>query len=269
MHPANLPALGVARPDACVLANNHVLDFGRRGLLETLDVLASAGLGPVGAGRDAGKAWHPLVRTAGSSRVVLLAVGSPSSGIPAGWAATADAPGVAFLPHLSPGGADSVLAAVRAQARPGDLTVVSIHWGSNWGHAVHRDQRRFAHRLIDGGVDVVHGHSSHHPRAIEVYRDRLVLYGCGDLVDDYEGISGDEEYRPDLRLLYLASVEAGTGRLVELRMTPLQAFRLGLRRASSADAAWLRAMLDSAGAELSPPVELTGGDLLLRGPAAG
>jgi poly-gamma-glutamate synthesis protein (capsule biosynthesis protein) len=264
MHPANLPALRAVRPDACVLANNHVLDFGRRGLLETLDVLSAAGLRPVGAGRDAAEAWRPAVLPAGGSRVVLLSVGSPSSGIPRDWAATEDAPGVALLPHLSLDGAERVLAAVSAQARPGDLAVVSIHWGSNWGQAVHRDQRRFAHRLIDGGVHVVHGHSSHHPRAVEVYRGRLVLYGCGDLVDDYEGISGAEEYRPDLRLLYLATVEAGTGRLVELRMTPLQAFRMSLRRASAADSEWLRASLDSAGAGLSPPVRLTGGDLLVR-----
>jgi Bacterial capsule synthesis protein PGA_cap len=37
------------------------------------------------------------------------------------------------------------------------------------------DQVRFAHRLIDGGVDVIHGHSSHHPRPIEVYRGKLIL----------------------------------------------------------------------------------------------
>ena len=39
-----------------------------------------------------------------------------------------------------------------------------------------------------GGIDVVHGHSSHHPRPIEVYQRRLILYGCGDFIDDYEGI---------------------------------------------------------------------------------
>jgi poly-gamma-glutamate synthesis protein (capsule biosynthesis protein) len=266
MHPANLPALLAVRPDACVLANNHVLDFGRRGLAETLDVLSTAGLRPVGAGRDAAAAWRPAVLPAGDGRVVLLSVGSPSSGIPSSWAATADVSGVAYLSELSQPAADRVLAAALEPARPGDLVVVSIHWGSNWGHAVHRDQRRFAHRLIDGGVHVVHGHSSHHPRAIELYRGRLVLYGCGDLVDDYEGISGEQEYRPDLRLLYVVTVEAGTGRLVELRMTPLQAFRMRLRRASAADAEWLRASLSSVSAGLSPPVQLTDGDLLLRGP---
>jgi poly-gamma-glutamate synthesis protein (capsule biosynthesis protein) len=44
-------------------------------------------------------------------------------------------------------------------------------------------QIRFTHRQIDEGVDVVHGHSSHHPRPIEVYRGKLILYGCGDTID--------------------------------------------------------------------------------------
>ena len=77
----------------------------------------------------------------------------------------------------------------------------------------------------------MHGHSSHHPRPVEVYRGRLILYGCGDLIDDYEGISGYEEYRPDLRLLYLAALDPADGRLVELRMMPFLARRMRLRHA--------------------------------------
>jgi hypothetical protein len=59
-----------------------------------------------------------------------------------------------------------------------------------------------------GGVDIVHGHSSHHPRPVEVYRDTLVLYGCGDLIDDYEGIGGYEDFRSELVLLYFPEVES-------------------------------------------------------------
>jgi hypothetical protein len=75
-------------------------------------------------------------------------------------------------------------------------------------------------RGIDGGVDVVHGHSSHHPRPIEVYRNRLILYGCGDFINDYEGILGHEEYLPELTLMYFPTFDAASGELRELRMTP-------------------------------------------------
>jgi poly-gamma-glutamate synthesis protein (capsule biosynthesis protein) len=247
MDPANLACLSALRPDACVLANNHVLDFGRKGLAETLDALAAAGLLAVGAGRDAGEAWQPaILRIAGDTRVLVFAFGTASSGVPPSWAAAGRRAGVGYVTDLSDATATAVVNRVRRLKAPGDIVVVSVHWGSNWGHQVPREQVHFAHRLVDGGVDLVHGHSSHHPRPIEVYRGKLVLYGCGDLIDDYEGITGHQGYRPDLRLLYLAVVEPDSGRLVQLTMTPLQARQMRLRRASGPDAEWLRAVVEGA-----------------------
>ena len=85
----------------------------------------------------------------------------------------------------------------------------------------------------------MHGHSSHHVRPLEVYRGKLILYGAGDFLNDYEGIEGNEGYRDDLALMYFPTLDSRTGRLVRLRMVPLQIFRFSLRRASVADAAWL------------------------------
>ncbi|MGY1778717.1 CapA family protein [Geodermatophilus sp. SYSU D01036] len=266
MHPANVPALSVVRPDVCVLANNHVGDFGPRGLLETLDVLGRAGLRTAGAGRDAAAAWRPAELSLGDGRrVLVLAVGTESSGIPPDWAATVSRPGVA-LTELTDAAAADLVAAVHRVRGPEDTVVVSIHWGSNWGDDVPDRHRRFAHRLIDAGVDVVHGHSSHHPRAIEVYRGRLVLYGCGDLVDDYEGIGGHERHRPDLRLVHLARLEARTGRLIALRMVPLQTRRLRLQRAGPADTAWLADVLTRVSEGAAPPVVVTDDGALELGP---
>jgi poly-gamma-glutamate capsule biosynthesis protein CapA/YwtB (metallophosphatase superfamily) len=245
MEPDNLPCLVAARPDACVLANNHVLDLGEPGLEETLEVLEGAGLRVAGAGRDAEQAWRPAVSPLpGGGRVLVFAVGMASSGVPAAWAATPTTPGVAFQPAPSVAAAEEVAAHIERYRRTGDLVVVSVHWGSNWGYDVTRGQVRFAHALIDRGVALVHGHSSHHPRPIEVYRERLILYGCGDLINDYEGIGGHEEYRHDLRPLYLASLEADGGALEELRVVPMQARRMRLVRASREDTRWLRATLD-------------------------
>ncbi|MEU0602297.1 CapA family protein [Streptomyces sp. NPDC006393] len=244
MNPANLPALTVARPDVCVLANNHVLDFGRAGLLETLDALRAAGLRSAGAGRNAEEAYAPAVcPVADGARLLVFALGTMSSGIPPSWAATADQAGVAYVAEPTERAAAAAAGRVRELRRPGDIAVVSVHWGSNWGHHIPREQIRFAHTLIDGGVDVVHGHSSHHPRAIEVHRDRLILYGCGDFIDDYEGITGYEQYRDDLRLAYLVSLEAETGRLRDLRMTTLRARRMRLEPAAEEDRAWMAATL--------------------------
>jgi poly-gamma-glutamate capsule biosynthesis protein CapA/YwtB (metallophosphatase superfamily) len=244
MHPDNLGCLTSARPDVCVLANNHVLDFGRNGLAETLETLDAARLSHAGAGRTLTEASRPAVAAAGGRRVRVYAVGSESSGVPSGWAATENRSGVAYLPELSDACADELLERIR-QTGPADddVVVVSVHAGSNWGYHVPRSHMRFAHRLIDGGVDVVHGHSSHHPRPVEVYRGRLVLYGCGDLINDYEGIGGRDSFRSELRLLYLATLDADSHALRELRMVPLRARRLRLEAAEGADLAWMRRRL--------------------------
>lgn len=248
MHPANLPCLAAVRPDVCVLANNHVLDYGRRGLAETLEALAAAGLRTAGAGRDLDQARQPAVlplaeSVSGGGRLLVFSLGMASSGIPHSWAAAADRSGIDFVTEASDAAAAEVAGRIRRAKRTGDLAVVSIHWGSNWGYTVPRDQIRFAHALVDGGADVVHGHSSHHPRPFEVYRGHPVLYGCGDLIDDYEGISGHERYRDDLRLLYFVSLEPDTGRLDHARLVPLQAHRMRLRHPSREDCDWLHAVL--------------------------
>lgn len=256
MSPDNCGCLTVARPDVCALANNHVLDFGYRGLDETVSALTAAGIPAVGAGRDADEAARPATVAVGGGRVGVFSFGTRSSGVPKTWAATRDAPGIDLLPDLSDATADAVAERVGRAKQPGGVAVASIHWGSNWGYDVAAAQVRFAHRLIDGGVDVVHGHSSHHPRPIEVYRGRLILYGCGDLIDDYEGIGGHEEYRNDLRLLYFASLEPDTGSLALLRMAPMRARRMRLRHASAADCEHLRRTLDRISRPLGSRIEL-------------
>ena len=246
MHPDNIACLKVAAIDCCVLANNHVLDWDYAGLGETLASLDRAALTGVGAGHDATAAQAPAVfALPGGGRLLVFAWGLPSSGIPAAWAAAAHKAGVNRLPDLSQQAIDHVTTTVAAHRQPGDVVVVSLHWGGNWGYPVPDAHRRFAHALIDlAAADMIHGHSSHHPLGVELYRDKLILYGCGDLIDDYEGISGHEQYRIDLALLYLVTLETGSGRLRQLRMVPMQRRRFRLNRATRADSIWLQGMLE-------------------------
>jgi len=267
MCPSNIGVLTAARADVWALANNHVLDYGQAGLLETLEVLAAAGLRSAGAGLDQHAAWRPAVATSptGGPRVVVASVADVSSGVPPRWAAGPGRPGVALLPGLTAAAAASLVERLRQDSQPGDLRVVSIHWGGNWGYGIPREHRRFAHRLVDAGVHLVHGHSSHHPRPAEVYRGRLVLYGCGDLVNDYEGIGGYDSFRDDLRLLYEAKLDRGTGELIDLRMVPFRARRFTLERAALSDAEWLARTLGHAARGLGTSVSVDGdGVLALR-----
>jgi poly-gamma-glutamate synthesis protein (capsule biosynthesis protein) len=244
MHPDNLACLAAASVDCCVLANNHVLDWGQAGLVETLAVLANAGVKTAGAGHDAGEAGAPAILPMhGSGRLLVYGFACPSSGVPPHWAARADRPGVNFLDERDEAALARVSRSIATAKRSGDIVVVSIHWGPNWGYEIPDHRRALAHRLIDeAGVDVVHGHSSHHPMAVELHRDRLILYGCGDLVNDYEGIGGEEEFRPELALIYLVTL-APDGAFAGLDLLPFRIARFRLSRASRSEADWLRARL--------------------------
>lgn len=240
MHPANVGCLTAAGiVDVCVVANNHVLDYGYPGLVETLETLHRAGLKTTGAGRTLAEASLPaVVDRRVDSRVVVYGFGTESSGVPPSWAAAENLAGVNFLSDLSDETAAAIEERVREFKRSRDVTIASIHWGSNWGYAVPREFVRFAHRLIDSGINIVHGHSSHHPRPIEVYKNRLILYGCGDFINDYEGIRGYEEFRADLVLMYFPKLDPVTGDLVMLRLTPMKLRKFRLYRARHRDVRW-------------------------------
>lgn len=267
MHPRNVLCLTAAGIDCCALANNHVLDWGYAGLEETLRSLHSAGIKTAGAGRNLEEAQRPAIfELSGGPRVLVFAAGSRSSGIPSRWAADSDRPGVHLIDEASPGAASQMRPLIAQYAHPGDLVVVSIHWGPNWGYDIPRDQRQFAHALIDeADVDIVHGHSSHHVKGIEVYREKPILYGCGDFLNDYEGIEGYESYRGDLGLMYFVSMERVNGNLVGLEMRPTQMKRMRVTRASRDDAAWLAEVLDRECRQFGTRVELAeSGALILR-----
>jgi poly-gamma-glutamate capsule biosynthesis protein CapA/YwtB (metallophosphatase superfamily) len=257
MHPANASCLTAARIDCCVLANNHVLDWGYTGLAETLDTLRTAGIRTVGAGRDDAEAAAPAtIELSNGNRVVVFAFDMASAGVPEDWAATAGHAGVNLLRDLSGRAVARIASQVRAVKRSGDVIVVSLHWGSNWGYAVPRAQREFAHRLIDtADVDVVHGHSSHHPKGIEVHHDRLVLYGCGDFLNDYEGITGHASFRSDLALMYFPTVNAPTGDLTRLLLTPTRIRHFRVDRVRGDEVSWLERMLSREGRGFGTSVE--------------
>ncbi len=264
MHPANAPSLTAAKIDCCVLANNHVLDWGYRGLAETIETLRAISIRTAGAGRDEAEAAAPAaVDLPAGGRVLVFAYGMENAGVPRKWAAAKDRPGVNLLHDLSERSADAVARQVQAVKRAGDIAVVSIHWGGNWGYAVSPEERSFAHRLIDlAGADAVYGHSSHHPKGIEIHRDRVILYGCGDFLNDYEGIAGYESYRSDLALMYFPDLDGATGALRRLTMTPTQVRHFRVNRAPEEGARWLADMLNREGRQFGTRVERQAGQSL-------
>jgi poly-gamma-glutamate synthesis protein (capsule biosynthesis protein) len=258
MNPANVPCINAAQIDVCSLANNHVLDCRYPGLEDTIETLKHSHIALTGAGRDTTEAQAPAIKDiAGRGRVIVFGFGSVTSGIPRDWGAGRNRPGVNLLSDLSGSTADQIATQISNHKQPCDIAIVSIHWGGNWGYRISSDERSFAHRLIETGVvDVLHGHSSHHAKAIEVHNGKLILYGCGDFLNDYEGIPGYEAYRDDLALMYVPTIEATTGDLVRLSIEPFRIKRFQLSRASLSDVTWVRDVLTREGRPFGTRLDL-------------
>lgn len=258
MQPRNIPCLTAAGIDGCTLANNHVMDWGHAGLQETLTALKQAQIKTAGAGVNNKEAQAPaLFEIPGKGRVILFAFGDESSGVPYDWQASENQAGVNILNDLSEQTIHRIANQVNAIKGKNDIVIVSIHWGGNWDYDIPREHSQFAHKLIDeANVDIIHGHSSHHPKGIEVYRNKAIIYGCGDLLNDYEGISGDEQYRDDLGLMYFVTLNVLTGELAALQLVPTQIKKFRINHAGLSDRKWLVDMLNREGRKLNTQVTL-------------
>ncbi|HVC48989.1 MAG TPA: CapA family protein, partial [Burkholderiales bacterium] len=266
MHPANVSVLTAAAIDCCVLANNHVLDWGYSGLSETIKSLENSGIATVGAGDSNVKASAPaILMTQDKGRLIIFAYGMKNSGVPPAWAAGQNRPGVNYLEDFSKHSLENICQHVGSKKREKDVVVVSLHWGENWNYDISSAQRDFAHHLIDlAGIDIIYGHSSHHVKGIEVYHEHLVLYGCGDFINDYEGISGYEKYRGDLSIMYFPTLDVTNGQLLCLTMIPTYIHMFKVNRASEEDAQWLFEKLNTMGKTLGTSIsQQTDGSFIL------
>jgi poly-gamma-glutamate synthesis protein (capsule biosynthesis protein) len=230
MSPQHVGCLAAGGIRACSLANDHLLDWDYPGLRETLSTLRDAGIPGAGAGLDAEQAHEPArLPLPGGASLLLFSWATPSAGVPAGWAATATRPGIALLPALGDADAREIGHCVRRYRRPGDLVVVSLHWGTPEIRDVAPEQREFAHRLVELGVaDVVHGHSAREALPMEVYRGKLILYGCGDVINDLEGVKGPAGAPINGTCLYAVTLARVGGDLQRLQILPFQLRRFQL-----------------------------------------
>jgi len=232
-----VPALRAGNVATVALANNHVLDFGRRALADTRAHLSAAGVAHAGAGPTLEAALEPAVAEVGDLTVATVSL---TDRFPA-YAATAVGPGTAFaaLDTGSPPTRAVVHEALdRAREHDPDLLVASLHWGPNWETAPDRTQRSFARWLVDQGVDVVHGHSAHVLQGVEVHAGRPILYDAGDVVDDYLYKEGFHNKRSAVFELVVRD-----GRLSALRAVPVEIRDETATLARDEAAAWVRGAL--------------------------
>lgn len=157
------------------LANNHALDDGEEGLLQTIANVARAGVGSVGAGRDLAAARRPYIVERKGIRIGFLGYAQEVNGGPDAFAM----PGKSGVAALDPRLIQADIRALRDQV---DLVVVSLHWGTENHQETEPAQREFAHRVLDAGADAILGHHPHVPRGVEVYDGKPIFYSFGNLI---------------------------------------------------------------------------------------
>lgn len=271
MHPANIECLKVAKVDYVSLANNHTLDFGRAGLSETVDVVGDAGIAYAGAGHTTIEAQRPAVLKLSSTQTPTHEDQQEHeihlysfSDHPSDWRTV---PEFNLMQYTSADRAKirDILTRQHSEStsKP-SLKVVSIHWGPNYEWEPDSVITNLAHFLIDEcHVDIIHGHSSHHVQGVEVYKGKLIVYGCGDFVDDYAVVSS---HRNDLSAIWNVVVaESDDGALdfrrLEVFPNRIKNFKAGLIPKGDKDYDFVRDHVRDLSAKLGTVVEQElGGD---------
>jgi poly-gamma-glutamate capsule biosynthesis protein CapA/YwtB (metallophosphatase superfamily) len=206
-------------PIVVSLANNHALDFFEVGLRQTLQTLDGLGIARAGAGLDDAEARAPaIVTTASGVRIGLLSVSDHCSCGSDRWRAGPSRPGIWQIDTEPGADWDELRTAIVDVRAKVDWVVVSLHWGPNWVESWPLQRLRdLAAELVAAGASVIVGHSAHHVLPLEYIDGVPVLYGTGDLVDDYSLADG---FRNDLS--YAARVVLDPTAGAQVQIVPLR-----------------------------------------------
>ena len=205
MDPRLLAGVQRAGIDAVSLANNHIHNGGRSGVLQTIRNLDRVGIGHFGAGRDLAAARRPAWFTVAGTRLAILGY----NGI--GRAANASSARAGAAP-LS---ISIMRADIRAARRAGaDVVAVLPHWGAEYTDRITVQQRTFGREALAAGADLVLGNHSHWAGPIGLRSgNRLVVYSMGDLLFD---LNHDERTQE----AFLVETTFAGKRLVQVTLHP-------------------------------------------------
>lgn len=213
--PKATDVLHAARIRCVSLANNHTLDYGEEGLLDTLKHLDAVGICRAGAGRNLDEAEAPALFDAAGIKVGVVAFTDNEPP----FAADQQKPGTNYIEIKTD---SSTLARIekavkRAHNSGARIVVLSLHWGPNMVLRPPAHFREFASAAVRLGADILYGHSAHVFQGVQVIDGSLVMYDTGDFLDDY---AVDPELRNDWSFIFL--VEADETGPTSLRMFPVR-----------------------------------------------
>jgi poly-gamma-glutamate capsule biosynthesis protein CapA/YwtB (metallophosphatase superfamily) len=169
------------------LANNHTFDAEERGFLDTLRALSLAGIAHVGGGMDLADARKPVIVDRNGIKLGFLGYTQFNNMGESAFAADGRPGIVPMDPFL-------IKEDIRKLRPQVDYVMVAIHWATSRSAEVSPDNRALAHDLIDAGADVILGHHPPHPKGIEVYHGKVILYAPSNVLRGHNGPNLDDGY---------------------------------------------------------------------------
>ena len=161
--------------DLATIANNHVMDYGEKGFLETLDVLKDNGINYVGGGKDEQEATKPYILVINGRRYAII---SATCVVPSvKWFAAEDRAGVNSGYY-----GNAVCNQIKAIKDKVDKVIVFIHWGVEKDTISNEEQQTMGRKFVDFGADLVVGTHSHRLQEVEYYNDVPIVYGIGNFI---------------------------------------------------------------------------------------
>ena len=173
--PQAVQGLKFAGFDILSVVNNHILDWGRVALIDTLDILKTNGIASAGAGRNYAEANEPAIINFEDTRIAFFAY---TNLVSKSFSATKDSAGISFFDLER---VKKSIAETRAET---DIIIVSLHWGEEYKTKASDFQKKLAHELIDAGADLIIGHHPHVAQEVEQYRGKRIAYSLGNFVFD-------------------------------------------------------------------------------------
>ncbi len=158
------------------LANNHILNFGEKGLENTFHLLDQAGIQYVGAGKNFSEAHQAKIIEKNNIKFAFLAYVDKALAYPSAMAS--DHPGLSIMDE------GQVTLDVQQAKKLADFVIVSTHSGNEYQTEPTRNQINFAHAAIDAGADLVIGHHPHVIQPIEKYKNGYIFYSLGNFIFD-------------------------------------------------------------------------------------
>jgi len=175
------------------LANNHILDYYEKGLLDTMEILDRNNIAYAGAGKNLEEARNPAVLEKKGQKIGMLAYTDMAEVVYKG------DPPLMFLAGeetcgVAPTRKEYILEDIKKYRNSFDILIVSMHWGVEYSYEPTESQVALAHEIIDRGADIIIGHHTHRCQGVEIYKGKPIFYSLGNFLFDQNNPLNQESF---------------------------------------------------------------------------